>query len=113
MPVYEYECDKCALKFEVKRGFHESGGNVCPNCGGEARQIFFAAPLHFKGSGFYCTENRKGKGSESEEAKPAAEAAVKPVSADTPKPTGKSGEPVAAMKPAATQPAPTKSEETR
>jgi putative FmdB family regulatory protein len=69
MPVYEYECDKCALRFEVKRGFNETGGNVCPACGGEGRQIFFAAPLHFKGSGFYCTENRKGKDPEAEAAK--------------------------------------------
>ena len=89
MPVYEYECDKCAVKFEVKRGFHETGGNVCPECGGEARQIFFAAPLHFKGSGFYCTENRKGKDTEAEAVKTAAEATSKPPPTDAAKTTVK------------------------
>ncbi len=86
MPVYEYECDKCAVKFEVKRGFHETGGNVCPECGGEGRQVFFAAPLHFKGSGFYCTENRKGKDTEAEAVKTASEAKVNPPSGDAAKP---------------------------
>lgn len=89
MPVYEYECDKCAVRFEVKRGFHETGGNVCPKCGGGGRQIFFAAPLHFKGSGFYCTENRKGKDTEAEAMKTAGEAAAKPSAADAAKPAVK------------------------
>jgi putative FmdB family regulatory protein len=94
MPVYEYECDKCALRFEVKRGFNETGGNVCPACGGEGRQIFFAAPLHFKGSGFYCTENRKGKDPEAEAAKQPGEAPAKPAA--------KQAEGFPAGKPAAT-----------
>jgi putative FmdB family regulatory protein len=89
MPVYEYECDKCAVRFEVKRGFHETGGNVCPECGGEGRQIFFATPLHFKGSGFYCTENRKGKDTEAEAMKTAGEVAAKAPSADAAKPAVK------------------------
>ena len=59
MPTYEYECDKCSLRFEVKRSFTESGGNICPRCGSEGRQIYFPMPLHFKGSGFYITDIRK------------------------------------------------------
>jgi putative FmdB family regulatory protein len=59
MPVYEYECNKCSKRFEVKRSFSESGGNICPHCGSEGRQIYFPTPLHFKGSGFYVTDNRK------------------------------------------------------
>ena len=59
MPIYEYECGKCAARFEVKRGFHEEGGGCCPKCGGEGRQIYSPAPLIFKGSGFYVTDHRK------------------------------------------------------
>lgn len=59
MPIYEYECTKCKSRFEVKRGFHETGGGCCPQCGGEGRQIYSPAPLIFKGSGFYVTDHRK------------------------------------------------------
>jgi predicted nucleic acid-binding Zn ribbon protein len=58
------------LRFEVKRGFNESGGNACPQCGREGRQIFFPAPLHFKGSGFYVTDSRKKSPEEAAAAKP-------------------------------------------
>ena len=59
MPTYEYECDRCSFRFEVKRSFTENGGNVCPVCGSESRQIYFPTPLLFKGSGFYITDSRK------------------------------------------------------
>ena len=59
MPIYEYECSKCASRFEVKRGFHETGGDCCPKCGGEGRQLFLPTPIIFKGSGFYITDSRK------------------------------------------------------
>jgi len=59
MPIYEYECSKCSARFEVTRGFHEEGGNCCPRCGGEGRQIFLPTPIIFKGSGFYVTDHRK------------------------------------------------------
>ena len=64
---------------------------MCPECGGEGRQVFFAAPLHFKGSGFYCTENRKGKDTEAEAVKTAGEAKVNSPSTDMAKPAGKPG----------------------
>jgi putative FmdB family regulatory protein len=59
MPIYEYECAKCASRFEVKRGFHEEGGDCCPHCGGKGCQIFSPSPIIFKGSGFYVTDHRK------------------------------------------------------
>lgn len=59
MPTYEYECNRCSFRFEVKRSFTESGGNACPVCGSEGRQIYLPTPLLFKGSGFYITDSRK------------------------------------------------------
>jgi putative FmdB family regulatory protein len=36
MPIYEYECDKCGERFELRRGIAESDDAVkCPKCGDE------------------------------------------------------------------------------
>mgnify|MGYP000256373020 CR=1 FL=1 len=59
MPIYEYECENCSLRFEVKRSFSEDGGGYCPQCGSKARRLISAVPIIFKGSGFYVTDNRK------------------------------------------------------
>jgi len=59
MPIYEYECQKCSLRFEVRKHFGEDGATPCPQCGIEARRLFSPVPIIFKGSGFYVTDNRK------------------------------------------------------
>ena len=59
MPIYEYECPKCCLRFEVKRHFGEDGVTPCPRCAGQARRLFSPVPIIFKGSGFYITDSRK------------------------------------------------------
>ena len=59
MPIYEYECEKCHSRFEMKRSFGEDGSAHCPYCRGKACRIFTSVPVIFKGSGFYVTDNRK------------------------------------------------------
>jgi len=59
MPIYEYECQKCSLRFEVRKHFGEDGATPCPQCGTEAHRLFSPVPIIFKGSGFYVTDNRK------------------------------------------------------
>ena len=59
MPIYEYECERCCLRFELRRHFGEDGGTPCPQCQSEARRLFSPVPIIFKGSGFYITDNRK------------------------------------------------------
>jgi putative FmdB family regulatory protein len=66
MPIYEYECEKCSLRFELKRHFGEDGGASCPFCQGEARRIFSPVHVIFKGSGFYVTDNRRNHPPEEE-----------------------------------------------
>jgi len=44
MPIYEYECERCSLKFELKRRFSEDGSASCPQCQGEARRLFSPVP---------------------------------------------------------------------
>ena len=60
MPTYEYQCDACKFRFEKKQRFHEEPIATCPKCEGKVRRVFHSAPIIFKGSGFYVTDNRKG-----------------------------------------------------
>jgi len=62
MPIYEYECERCSLRFELKRHFSEcseDGEVSCPRCYGEAHRLLTPVPVIFKGSGFYVTDSRK------------------------------------------------------
>jgi putative FmdB family regulatory protein len=59
MPIYEYECKRCSLRFELKRRFSEDGSGFCPQCGSEARHLLSPVPIIFKGAGFYVTDSRK------------------------------------------------------
>jgi putative FmdB family regulatory protein len=58
MPIYEYECGTCCHRFEKRQGFDEEPKAVCPRCEGKARRVFHAAPIIFKGKGFYVTDHR-------------------------------------------------------
>jgi len=69
MPIYEYKCQKCSLRFEVRRHFGEDGATPCPQCGIEAHRLFSAVPIIFKGSGFYVTDSRKNHDRPLEESK--------------------------------------------
>ncbi|MBN2099928.1 MAG: zinc ribbon domain-containing protein [Dehalococcoidia bacterium] len=62
MPIYEYKCKACDLKFEVRRGFSESSGANCPECQCQAQRIFSPVPIVFKGPGFYVTDNAREGG---------------------------------------------------
>lgn len=61
MPVYDYECGKCAHKFEMRRSFSEGAMAPCPVCQSKAERVFAPVPIVFKGSGFYVTDYRKEK----------------------------------------------------
>jgi putative FmdB family regulatory protein len=59
MPIYQYLCPKCNLKFELKRSFSDESIVACPKCQNGARRLFAPVPIIFKGSGFYATDNKK------------------------------------------------------
>ncbi|MBN2463537.1 MAG: FmdB family transcriptional regulator [Dehalococcoidia bacterium] len=61
MPVYQYLCPKCNLKFDLKQSFSDESIVTCPKCQNGARRLFSPVPVIFKGSGFYSTDNRKSK----------------------------------------------------
>ena len=64
MPVYEYECGHCNYRFDIRQGFDDEPQAMCPQCQGRARRVFHPAPIIYKGSGFYITDSRKHKESE-------------------------------------------------
>ncbi len=78
MPIYEYECEQCGVRFEKIQRMMDAPLTDCPECGGHVHRVMQPVGIIFKGSGFYVTDN-KGKSStgmpprkKEEEAKPAA-----------------------------------------
>ncbi len=59
MPIYEYKCSSCDFSFEERQGFDAESVMICPRCQNQAKRIFQAAPIIFKGSGFYVTDHGK------------------------------------------------------
>jgi putative FmdB family regulatory protein len=84
MPLYEYECEACAHRFEVIQKFSDPPIDTCPACQGRVRKLLSSPAIQFKGSGWYVTDYAK---------KDSAKDAAKPSKADTSKDsgTGKSG----------------------
>ena len=70
MPLYEYECDVCAHRFEVIQKFSDPYVEVCPKCGGHVQKLLSSPAIQFKGSGFYLTDyGRSGSKGDSANAK--------------------------------------------
>ena len=46
MPLYEYVCEECGNKSEVRQSIHEAPVMACPECSGKLRRIISG------GSGF-------------------------------------------------------------
>ncbi len=62
MPIYEFVCGECGYEFEKIQSF-SAGTPVCASCGAEnvTRQMGKPA-IHFKGSGWYINDSKKGAG---------------------------------------------------
>ena len=59
MPTYEYECTRCGHRFEEFQKITDAPVATCPECQGPVKRLISGGSgLHFKGSGFYITENR-------------------------------------------------------
>jgi putative FmdB family regulatory protein len=86
MPIYEYECEQCGVRFEKLQRMVDPALTECPECSGHVHRVMQPVGVIFKGSGFYVTDH-KGKSStaipskKDEESKPAA--APAPASGET------------------------------
>lgn len=86
MPLYEYQCDACAHRFEVIQKFSDAPVEVCPKCGGAVKKLLSSPAIQFKGTGWYVTDYAgKGRGSEKggDESKGDAKPAAKTDSSGT------------------------------
>jgi putative FmdB family regulatory protein len=59
MPLYEYQCKDCGVRFERVQSFQEATLTHCPECEGSIHRVIGASGIIFKGSGFYVTDSRK------------------------------------------------------
>ena len=56
MPLYEYQCESCAKRFERIQKFSDPPIGTCPSCGGPVKKLFSSPAIQFKGSGWYITD---------------------------------------------------------
>ena len=88
MPIYEYVCQACSHRFEVKQSIKDDPLTSCIRCGREVRKLISSPAIMFKGSGWYVTDY-------SDKLKPAAGAEGGEKPAEKPA-DGKTAQPAAA-----------------
>jgi putative FmdB family regulatory protein len=59
MPLYEYQCEHCGVRFERLQRKKDANIKECPECSGPVRRLIQPPRIVFKGSGFYVTDNRR------------------------------------------------------
>ena len=59
MPLFEYQCERCGVRFERLQTQRDSNPTQCPECGAAVRRLIQPPGIIFKGSGFYVTDNRR------------------------------------------------------
>jgi putative FmdB family regulatory protein len=91
VPVYEYVCQSCQHRFEVKQKMSDPPLSSCTHCGQPVSKVISASAIMFKGGGWYVTDY-------SDKLKAPAEA--------KPAETAKEGNGKPEQKPATTSPAP-------
>ena len=74
MPIYEYQCEGCSYRFEVKQSIKDAPLTTCERCGKSLRRLISSPGIMFKGSGWYVTDysNKLKPPSEGEKAPAAA-----------------------------------------
>ena len=58
MPLYEYQCEACGVRFERRQHMSDEPIETCLECGGTVHRLIQPIGIIFKGSGFYVTDNR-------------------------------------------------------
>jgi len=66
MPLYEYQCESCAHRFERIQKFSDPPVESCPQCAGRVRKLLSSPAIQFKGSGWYITDYAKKSESKAE-----------------------------------------------
>jgi len=61
MPIYDYLCDTCGHRFDVRQNFSADALTDCTECGAPVRRVLHPAGVIFKGSGWYINDSRKSQ----------------------------------------------------
>lgn len=56
MPIYEYLCQSCDHRFEVKQRVNDPPIASCERCGHAVKKVISSPAIMFKGSGWYITD---------------------------------------------------------
>jgi putative FmdB family regulatory protein len=84
MPLYEYQCESCANRFERIQKFSDPPVDTCPACGGAVRKLLSSPAIQFKGSGWYITDYaRKASSDDGGKGKAKTESGDKQPAADS------------------------------
>lgn len=59
MPLYPYECEKCAGTFEEIQKFADVPLTIHEGCGGAVHRLLGRPSFEFKGAGFYTNDYKK------------------------------------------------------
>ncbi|MDP6576086.1 MAG: hypothetical protein QF755_06395 [Candidatus Peribacteraceae bacterium] len=59
MPRYDFQCKECSYTFESELPFGSDESPPCSECEGETDRLIAPPAIHFKGAGFYNSDNRK------------------------------------------------------
>jgi putative FmdB family regulatory protein len=65
MPLYEYQCESCAERFERIQKYSDPPIATCPSCNGPVRKLPSSPAIQFKGTGWYITDYAKKSSGES------------------------------------------------
>jgi len=57
--MYDYQCPDCDHAEEILHGMDDKSDHECSKCGTTLKRKISAVPVHYKGSGFYCTDYPK------------------------------------------------------
>ncbi|MFZ3208652.1 MAG: zinc ribbon domain-containing protein [Geobacteraceae bacterium] len=64
MPLYEYQCNSCNNRLELRQKFSDEPATKCPSCGGELTKLISNAAFSLKGGGWYTEGYNKSKNAE-------------------------------------------------
>ena len=53
MPIYEYECKECGLRFEKLQKMSDRPIDTCPLCFGEVKKLISSGSFRIRGKGVY------------------------------------------------------------
>lgn len=90
MPLYEYECESCGVRFERRQHMEDEPVKTCPECAGDVHRLIQPVGIIFKGSGFYVTDNRAKSSTATPGSHKKADETVSEKSSDTDKKSSKS-----------------------